>query len=236
MSRLPQSGNNLHGPRNIKLWPGAPSPCSASSLCTVGRVRSVEEVQRVRALIARGLATSEIARTTGIPRGTVRDWRLGRVPRCGLDQEETAGCPRCGHAEHDYEALPARAYAYLLGLYFGDGCISKAQRGVFRLRIVLDRKYPGIIDECAAAMGEVMPTNKVGRLEHLHQRSTEVSSWSRSWPCLFPQHGPGKKHDRRIWLSDWQQKITNAHPGLLVRGLIQEDLHLSALPVLEQIG
>jgi hypothetical protein len=132
-------------------------------------------------------------------------------------------CSQCGHPEHDFSALPERAYSYLLGLYLGDGCISKAQRGVFRLRIVLDRKYPGIIRECALAMAKVMPRNKVGLLEHRHQRSTEVSSWSRSWPCLFPQHGPGKKHNRRIWLADWQKSIASRQTGALLRGLVHSD-------------
>ena len=30
--------------------------------------------------------------------------------------------------------------------------------------------------------------------------------------CLFPQHGPGKKHSRRITLEDWQQTIVAAGP------------------------
>ena len=33
------------------------------------------------------------------------------------------------------------------------------------------------------------------------------------WPCLFPQHGPGRKHDRPIVLEDWQRAVVEAHPG-----------------------
>ena len=39
----------------------------------------------------------------------------------------------------------------------------------------------------------------------------------------FPQHGPGRKHERRIELTDWQLELTRAHPGALVRGLIHSD-------------
>jgi hypothetical protein len=39
----------------------------------------------------------------------------------------------------------------------------------------------------------------------------------------FPQHGPGRKHDRKIELTDWQLELTRAHPGALVRGLIHSD-------------
>lgn len=39
----------------------------------------------------------------------------------------------------------------------------------------------------------------------------------------FPQHGPGRKHLRRIVLSDWQLELTHQHPGALIRGLIHSD-------------
>lgn len=43
------------------------------------------------------------------------------------------------------------------------------------------------------------------------------------WPCLFPQHGPGRKHERRIELVGWQEEILEAHPEFLLRGLIHSD-------------
>lgn len=51
----------------------------------------------------------------------------------------------------------------------------------------------------------------------------EVSAFSRSWPCLFPQHGSGLKHTRKIELVDWQQEIVNREPRALIRGLIHSD-------------
>jgi hypothetical protein len=38
----------------------------------------------------------------------------------------------------------------------------------------------------------------------LHSRALDVSSYWKHWPCLFPQHGPGRKHERRIALVPWQ--------------------------------
>jgi hypothetical protein len=110
-----------------------------------------------------------------------------------------------------------------LGLYLGDGCISTAARSVYRLRITLDSKYRGIISECAQTVARVMPSSRVGVLHHRHQNSVEVGSYSRAWPCLFPQHGPGKKHDRRIALSAWQEEIVAAESQALLRGLIHSD-------------
>jgi len=43
------------------------------------------------------------------------------------------------------------------------------------------------------------------------------------WPCLFPQHGPGRKHERRIALASWQQAIVTREPQAFIRGLIHSD-------------
>ena len=43
------------------------------------------------------------------------------------------------------------------------------------------------------------------------------------WPCLFPQHGPGRKHLRPIVLEDWQRTILERHPDQFVRGLFHSD-------------
>jgi len=51
----------------------------------------------------------------------------------------------------------------------------------------------------------------------------DVSSYWNHWPCLFPQHGPGRKHERRIQLTGWQQRIVDAHPRRFLRGLIHSD-------------
>ncbi|MEU6116346.1 hypothetical protein ABZ840_17665 [Streptomyces sp. NPDC047117] len=56
-----------------------------------------------------------------------------------------------------------------------------------------------------------------------NQGCVMVTSYSRHWPCLFPQHGPGRKHERRIALEPWQQEIVDAYPWELIRGLIHSD-------------
>jgi hypothetical protein len=130
-------------------------------------------------------------------------------------------CERCCSDEHQFDGL-STAYAYLLGLYLGDGCISQGARNVFRLRIALDKKYPGIVAECAAAMEAVVPWNKVHR-QLTPKNYVEVHAYSKSWPCLFPQHGSGKKHERKIALVDWQKELVDLVPALLIRGLIHSD-------------
>jgi hypothetical protein len=50
-----------------------------------------------------------------------------------------------------------------------------------------------------------------------------VQSYSNHWPCLLPQHGPGKKHVRPIYLADWQKPIVDRQAGHFLRGLFHSD-------------
>ena len=138
-------------------------------------MRSYGEVTRVRDLVASGLNDCDIARLTAIPRSTIREWRsTRRWARCPQES-----CTTCGAAVHDFERLPA-SYVYLLGLYLGDGCLSKHRRGVFRLRVVLDSRYPGIVAECAAAMQDLLPGNRPGLQPKHGENAWEVSIFSKA--------------------------------------------------------
>ena len=70
-------------------------------------------------------------------------------------------------------------------------------------------------------MRAIRPDNKILKVQK--QGCTEVLSCSRHWPCLFPQHGPGKKHLRKIVLAEWQQIIVERYPGEFARGLMHSD-------------
>jgi hypothetical protein len=181
------------------------------------RVHPADRVHAVLSLAGVGLNPCEIARRTGVPRSTIRGWIAHGPPGKRIEPS----CSRCGWDEHRYDELP-HEYTYLLGLYLGDGCISAHRREVYRLRIVLDMRYPGILDECEAAVRAVMPASKVLR-QRRETKCIEISSYSKAWPCLFPQHGPGRKHERRIELTQWQLAHVSRNPGLLLRGLIHSD-------------
>ena len=124
--------------------------------------------------------------------------------------------------EFDPSSLPKRKYCYLLGFYLGDGTISRHRRNVYRLRIFTDARYPLIIAECAKAMQSVMPHNRV-LVQPMRSRAVEISCYSKLWPLLFPQHGTGLKHKRKIELVPWQQDIVDRHPREFLRGLIHSD-------------
>ncbi|MGW5875915.1 LAGLIDADG family homing endonuclease [Nocardiopsis terrae] len=110
----------------------------------------------------------------------------------------------------------------MLGAYLGDGhiTVNKHRSGLHTLWIFYDNKYPQLISYCTAAIEAVLPI-KVFMAKR--PGCTEVHSNWKHWPCLFPQHGPGKKHDRIIALEPWQQVIVEEHPKNFVRGSIHSD-------------
>lgn len=179
------------------------------------------DVERVLKLSERGLSPFAIARQTGLPRSTLRDWVEGRLPSSYRDPWPAAE-PRA-------EDLPD-SYPYLLGMYLGDGCISRHPRDVFRLRISLDAKYPGIIAECKQAISDAVPGNRVWQgarasryTDRPEKTCVDVGAYSKRWPQLLPQHGSGKKHERQIILTDWQREAVSEHPQGALRGLIHSD-------------
>jgi hypothetical protein len=114
------------------------------------------------------------------------------------------------------------SYAYLLGMYLGDGCLTHPPRTV-QLVIACDAQYPGIVDVCADAVLRTGLVTRVGRHPVPAARCIGVVAASRRWPEAFPQHGPGRKHDRPIVLEPWQQEIVDVLPEAFVRGLLHSD-------------
>jgi hypothetical protein len=163
------------------------------------------------AMAAGGESLNAISKRLGVSRATLRDWRDQ------TDREPCpTGCPRCTN-----EQLAASSYAHLLGLYLGDGCLSEHRRDVYALRIACDDAYPRLIDEAEAAVVAVHPSRPVHRVRA--GGYTSVVSYWKHWRCLFPQHGSGPKHRRRIELTAWQREIVAGHPELLLRGLFNSD-------------
>jgi hypothetical protein len=168
--------------------------------------------------MGRGLSLRSISMSTGVNRSTLREWR--DHPKTSVNLH--TACPRCVIVPALPE--PQADYAYLLGLYLGDGCISRAgarDKDVWKLRIMCADAWPGLIKECERAMLAIRPGNKVSTQQKVG--CTEVISCSRHWPCLFPQHGPGRKHTREIGLEHWQVVIVQKYPGEFARGLFHSD-------------
>lgn len=162
-----------------------------------------------------GLSRKAIARLTGISIRTVSRWCRSGPPkrRRLIDTNRNARLVEADLA----------AYAYLLGLYLGDGHVTAHHRGVHQLRISMDSRYPGLIGEAVRAMRAVLPRNRVYVKKHPIDNVVVIGCASKALPTLFPQHGPGRKHSRRIELAHWQRRITFVHAEELIRGLIHSD-------------
>jgi hypothetical protein len=154
----------------------------------------------------------------GVAIKTIRRWRR-LYQRRGLPrgQEHTsARCPRC-----DGEPLDGPSYAELLGWYLGDGHISLGRRGVYALHIFNDLRYTELNAHVADLMRGVKPRCRP-HTRVVPGRLITTVSW-KHWPCLFPQHGPGRKHERELGMTAWQWAIVTDHPADFLRGLFHSD-------------
>jgi hypothetical protein len=169
-------------------------------------------------LMAVGMPFGEICRSLGLPRGTVGHWLRGERALHHLQHPPgPSRCPRCQRVPRFPD--DQGSYSYLLGLYLGDGhLVTTAKIPV--LRVYCADAWPGLIEQCTAAMRAVL-ANSVRRVQQ--KGCVGVQSYSNHWPCLLPQHGPGRKHDRPIHLTDWQQPIIDANAGHFLRGLFHSD-------------
>jgi hypothetical protein len=180
--------------------------------------RPLADLERVAALDADGLNGVEIARRTGIPWSTLQKWRRAGIEQLIERRRQGLSLEGCDCRS----SLPAGAYAHLLGLYLGDGTLCRNGKSALRLEISCDAAYPRLIDEAAGSIAAVLPvrvnTRRRGKTNCIYVSATSVH-----WRCLFPQHGAGRKHLRRIRLVPWQTAIVERQPEEFVRGLVNSD-------------
>ncbi|MFD8081788.1 helix-turn-helix domain-containing protein [Kitasatospora sp. NPDC059722] len=179
-------------------------------------VRSLREEAVL--LLRQGARNCDVSRRLGVPTGTVSWWKLqDRAEHGDFPAPERATCFRCYSDE-----LNRQAYAYLLGAYLGDGHITHSNMSRTQsLFVTCDDKWPGVMDAIEQAMRRVFPKNNTYRLQR--PGCHNVKLYSMHMTCYFPQHGPGKKHERTIALEPWQQEIVDEHPWEFLRGLIHSD-------------
>lgn len=94
-------------------------------------------------------------------------------------------------------------------------------RDVYVLAIACSDDWPGLMAAARQAMAAVMPASSVCGVKQTG--CTMIKSYSKHWACLFPQHGPGRKHQRKIGLVHRQEVIVRKYPGEFARGLFHSD-------------
>lgn len=188
-------------------------------------MRSYREYEIILEMWEQRFNKPEISQEAGIPRTTIRDCIRRYRSLNGLEaqkqraQKSTVEPILQRIFQHDDVQL---MYVYLLGLYLGDGYIAlTANKRTYHLRITLDKKYPMIIQNCKDAIQRVLPKNKISLVNRTG--CYEVSCYYKHWPELFPQHGIGPRHKRKIELAAWQQSLVDKHPLEFFRGLHHSD-------------
>lgn len=178
----------------------------------VPRRCSSEDASAVSCLFGKGLSDYEIGRRTGISSSSVQRWRTNGIPRRD-----------CGRPSFWRPADP-HSYCYLLGIYLGDGYLSKTSSRLQVLEISLDPRYPAIVDECLLAIERTVGARpRTSRRKTPKGEAIRLVASSPLWTLAFPQHGAGKKHERAIALADWQQHLVDRFPKPFLRGLIHAD-------------
>ena len=159
-----------------------------------------------------GLSDAEIGREVGISGSTVWRWRhrgFPVVPEPAEIHPDQWTNEKCAD------------YSYLLGLYLGDGYIGTHAR-THSLVIACDAHYENLVAECSDAVSTFSRVSP-GIQYPKGTKGARVVSYGPLWPALFPQHGPGKTHERAVRLLAWQQEIVERHPRRFLRGLIHSD-------------
>lgn len=161
-----------------------------------------------------GHSPADVAEELGASVRSIKRWRAGALPR-----------PDPGLSD-DPEALAWSApsdYSYLLALYLGDGHLVEMRRQTWALRVSLDGAYPNIVERARCSMIACRGKGTASVRYIPRSRGVLVVSYSKAWPFLFPQHGPGPKHCRDVSLASWQLQLTTRYPHEFVCGLLHSD-------------
>lgn len=114
-------------------------------------------------------------------------------------------------------------YAYILGLYLADGSISHFPR-TKRLRISLhSENNKEQIERAVKCLQLLFPENNVSIFKKGKSNCVDVSVYNSKLDQYFPQHGSGRKHDRVLILTNWQDEIIKKYKSCFLHGLFDGD-------------
>src|SRR3954453_14771788 len=137
-------------------------------------------------LRSESLSDRAIARLTSAPHQTVGRWRR---TYCRRHERRLMG-------DESWRPSDASPYAHMLGLYLGDGHVVRNTKASAYLRLALDERYPGIVAEAGDAIRSVFPDSPVRSYGFGTARRVILQVSHPAVPFAFPQHGPGRKHQR----------------------------------------
>jgi len=179
-------------------------------------MRTMDEYNNALKLRDNGLNNSQISRELNIPRRTIIDWVSGKIKIKDRYYKNITSDQIIDTISKE------KSYSYILGVYLGDGHITKMAR-TYRIRIFQDTKYPGLIKLHGDELSNLLDKNKICLVKNANSNCMVIVAYSCILPIIFPQHGAGRKHNRKIKLEEWQEEIIKRFPIEFISGLLYSD-------------
>lgn len=162
-----------------------------------------------------------ISKKLNIPRGTIKYWFDGGEIKFNKQLKKEFNL-KTFLEEIENDERKKRAYSYILGLYLGDGHITKtAKKDIYRLRIFLHDRYKNLNEYALRNLQEILVENKCTIFSSKDCALDIISVYKKNIKEIFPQHGEGLKHKRKIKLEKWQKEIID--PLCFIQGLFHSD-------------
>lgn len=175
-----------------------------------------ELYEKAMTMLESGYRICDISRHLGINRNTIYNWQQKservipktKIPLYEFDVNTMFRCQK------DKEN-----YSYILGMYLGGGSINLVNY-TYAIRSFLHTKYENAIKYTEKSFKEFfnLKIRVIDRSSTTNQNRVEIMTFSKNLPIMFPQHGLGKKKNREIKLTEWQEEIIDTK--MLVKGLI----------------
>lgn len=177
-----------------------------------------DDVTQVRELFTEGLNRCQISRQTNIPLSTLRKW----LNHDDFNLRDDRNAVKITDIIND--KIRREAYSFCLGIYLCDGYIVQSkQHRVPNITFYNDYQYPINTREWCDKIQIIFPENKVNCKKKPSSNCVIVKVYNNCIWDLFPQHGKGKKHDRKLILEDWQKEIIKEFPEEFIKACVQSD-------------
>lgn len=179
-----------------------------------------------------GLSDYKVSEKLGISRPNIQRWRKQYFSNSSKMMKrkeilEASALKRYGDPNNmDVTKLPSDSYAYILGMYLGDGCLSKSTKcRTCTLYITQNREYDIVVNDCLNHLKNLMKEFDIEPtvVYRKNSKACDIKINSVYTLKLFPQHGEGLKHDRKINLEDWQWTHVEKEPWMFIKGLMHSD-------------
>lgn len=190
----------------------------------IKRIYTDKERDYIRELYKNGMKKCDISRKTGICAENIANWI--KYPDKDFNRIKNYKSIE-NFEEYLNTEEKQKAYSFILAVYLCDGYIctniKKRFNGAPVIHFYNDSRYIKNTKEWADNLQILIPLSTIRIKKRKNSNCFIVKADSHYLIDLFPQHGTGKKHDRKLELADWQKKIVEKYPHEFIRGCIQSD-------------